>query len=124
VRNIGGSIGIALATTYLVRRSQHHQATLVGHVDVWSAETTRRLSQWARHFWDHGDDTFTAGRRATAMLYHDAVTQAQVLAYADEFWILSTFFFAVLVVLPLMRRVRAEPGPATGERVEGLTAPE
>ena len=119
VRNIGGSIGIALATTYLVRRSQHHQATLVGHVDVWSAPTTARLSQWARHFWDSGADTFTASRRATAMLYHDTVTQAQVLAYADEFWILSTFFFAVLIVLPLMRRVRSEPGPS-GERVEGL----
>jgi len=123
VRNIGGSIGIALATTYLVRRSQHHQATLVGHVDVWSAETTRRLGQWSQHFWDRGADTYTASRRATAMLYHDTVTQAQVLAYADEFWVLSTFFFAVLIVLPLMRRVRSEPGPS-GERVEGLPTPE
>jgi len=119
VRNIGGSIGIALATTYLVRRSQHHQMTLVGHVDVWSAQTTRRLGLWARHFWDRGADTYTASRRATAMLYNDTVVQAQVLAYADEFWILSTFFFAVLILLPLMRRVRPEPGPS-GERVEGL----
>jgi len=123
VRNIGGSIGIALATTYLVRRSQHHQATLVGHVDVWSAETTRRLGQWSQHFGDRGADTYTASRRATAMLYHDTVTQAQVLAYADEFWVLSMFFFAVLIVLPLMRRVRSEPGPS-GERVEGLPTPE
>jgi len=119
VRNIGGSIGIALATTYLVRRSQHHQMTLVGHVDVWSAQTTRRLGLWARHFWDRGADTYTASRRATAMLYNDTVVQAQVLAYADEFWILSTFFFGVLILLPLMRRVRPEPGPS-GERVEGL----
>ena len=29
VRNIGGSIGVALATTLLVRRSQSHQTTLV-----------------------------------------------------------------------------------------------
>jgi MFS transporter, DHA2 family, multidrug resistance protein len=119
VRNIGGSIGIALATTYLVRRSQHHQATLVGHVDVWSGETARRLADWTRHFLRQGSDTFTAGRRATSMLYNDTVTQAQVLAYADEFWILSTFFFVVLIVLPWMRRVRSEPGPS-GERVEGL----
>jgi DHA2 family multidrug resistance protein len=121
VRNIGGSIGIALATTYLVRRSQHHQATLVGHVDVWSADTARRLADWTRHFQDGGTDAYTAGRRATAMLYHDTVVQAQVLAYADEFWVLSMLCFTVLVVLPLMRRVRAEPGPGPGgERVEGL----
>jgi MFS transporter, DHA2 family, multidrug resistance protein len=122
VRNVGGSIGIALATTYLSRRSQQHQMTLVGHVDVWSADTTRRLGQWTQHFWDRGADTFTAGRRATSMLYNDTVTQAQVLAYADEFFILSIFFFAALVALPLMRRVRSDPGPATGERVEGLPA--
>ena len=42
-----------------------------------------------------------------------------MLAYADEFWILSTLFFAVLILLPLMRRVCSAPG-ASGERVEGL----
>jgi MFS transporter, DHA2 family, multidrug resistance protein len=120
VRNIGGSVGVALATTYLSRRSQHHQATLVGHVDVWSADTARRLGDWTRHFVERGADTFTAARRATAMLYNDTVVQAQVLAYADEFWLLSTFFFVVVVVLPFMRRVRSEPSAAAGERVEGL----
>jgi len=125
VRNIGGSIGIALATTYLSRRSQYHQSTLVGHVDVWSAETTQRLADWTRHFVAQGADTFTAERRATAMLYHDTVAQAQVLAYADEFWILSAFFFAIVLVLPFMRRIRTEPGtPNAQTRVEGLPAAE
>jgi DHA2 family multidrug resistance protein len=125
VRNIGGSIGIALATTYLARRSQYHQSTLVGHVDVWSPETTQRLADWTRHFVTHGADTFTAGRRATAMLYNDTVAQAQVLAYADEFWILSTFFFVIVLVLPFMRRIRTEPGAEGADtRVEGLPAAE
>jgi DHA2 family multidrug resistance protein len=35
IRNMGGSIGVALTTTLLARRSQYHQSTLVGHVDVW-----------------------------------------------------------------------------------------
>jgi MFS transporter, DHA2 family, multidrug resistance protein len=125
VRNVGGSIGIALATTYLARRSQYHQSTLVGHVDVWSPETTQRLEEWTRHFVAQGADTFTAGRRATAMLYHDTVTQAQVLAYADEFWVLSTFFFAIVLVLPFMRRIRSEPGVSNADtRVQGLPVSE
>src|SRR5262245_18405244 len=45
VRNVGGSVGVALATTLLVRRSQEHQTTLVAHVDVWSADTARRLKE-------------------------------------------------------------------------------
>jgi DHA2 family multidrug resistance protein len=125
VRNIGGSIGIALATTYLSRRSQYHQSTLVGHVDVWSPETAQRLGDWTRHFVAQGADTFTAERRATAMLYHDTVAQAQVLAYADEFWALSLLFFAILPVLVFMRRVRTDAGAARAEtRVEGLPAAE
>src|SRR2546421_8835163 len=38
VRNIGGSIGVALATTMLVRRSQAHQTTLVTHLNVWDPD--------------------------------------------------------------------------------------
>ena len=40
------------------------------------------------------------------MLYRDAQTQAQVLAYADEFWLLSMLFFCVLFLIPFTRRVR------------------
>jgi hypothetical protein len=42
------------------------------------------------------------------MLYRELVGQAQVLTYADEFWLLTIVFVAVLPLLPLMRRVRAE----------------
>src|SRR5439155_404375 len=64
VRNIGGSIGVALATTLLVRRSQAHQTTLVSHLDVWDADTSARLKQWTAHFVSQGADSFTAGRGA------------------------------------------------------------
>jgi DHA2 family multidrug resistance protein len=126
VRNFGGSMGVALATTLLVRRSQYHQTTLVGHVDVWSAATTARLKEWTSHFVAQGTDPFTAQSRALTMLYRDTVGQAQVLAYADEFWLFSMVFFALLAVIPFMRRVRAEPakaGEARPERVEPLPAP-
>jgi DHA2 family multidrug resistance protein len=109
VRNIGGSTGVALATTLLSRRSQHHQSTLVSHIDVYSAATTERLREWTEHFITLGNDPFTAKSRALAMLYRDTQTQAQVLAYADEFWLLSMLFFCVLVLIPFTRRVHADP---------------
>src|SRR6266852_5564402 len=43
VRNLGGGIGVALLTMMLARRSQSHQATLVGNVNAWDVETTERL---------------------------------------------------------------------------------
>ena len=89
VRTFGGSTGVALATTLLARRSQQHQSQLAGHVHAYSLDTASRLQDWAEHFMSHGADSFTASRRATAMLYRSLVQQSQVLAYMDEFWPLS-----------------------------------
>ncbi|MBI4562246.1 MAG: DHA2 family efflux MFS transporter permease subunit [Candidatus Rokubacteria bacterium] len=125
-RNLGGSVGVALATTLLARRSQFHQASLVNHINVWDSETRARLTGWTNHFLNRGADPFTAQRRALAMLYHDAVGQAQVLAYMDDFWLLALLFSGILLLIPFMRRVRAEPGDRapleTSGRVEGLPA--
>ncbi|HEU4369656.1 MAG TPA: DHA2 family efflux MFS transporter permease subunit [Methylomirabilota bacterium] len=112
LRNVGGSVGIAVATTLLAQRSQFHQATLVGHVTVWDPETRARLAQWASHFATQGSDAFTAERQAMAMLYRETVTQAQLLAYADDFWLLAVMFAAVPLFLPFMRRIRLQrPAP-------------
>jgi DHA2 family multidrug resistance protein len=115
LRNVGGSVGIALTTTLLAQRSQFHQATLVSHVTRWDPETQERLAQWASHFTALGSDTFTAERQAVAMLYRETVTQAQLLAYADDFWLLAVMFAVVPLFLPLMRRIRLAP-PATAAR--------
>jgi DHA2 family multidrug resistance protein len=114
MRNVGGSIGIAVVTTLLSTRSQFHQAALVTHITAFDEETRGRLAQWASHFVAHGSDGFTAQRRAMAMLYRETVTQAQLLAYADDFWLLALMFAAVPFFLPLMRRIRLDPITAKG----------
>jgi DHA2 family multidrug resistance protein len=129
LRNLGGSVGIALATTFLAQRSQFHQHNLVSHVTVWDPATQARLAQWTSHFLAQGSDSFTAQRQALAMLYQDVVGQAQVLAYADDFWVLAILFSIVPLFLPLMRRVRVEPmdpreeTDAAAGRVPPLPAP-
>jgi len=128
VRNIGGSTGVALATTLLVRRSQQHQAILTSHIHAWNPAVAERLQDWTEHFVAQGADTFTAGRRALAMIYRETVVQSQVLSYADEFWLLLLSSVGILVLIPFMRRVRAEPAKRAepGEpaaRDPGLPAP-
>ncbi|TMK29466.1 MAG: DHA2 family efflux MFS transporter permease subunit [Actinobacteria bacterium] len=127
VRNIGGSIGVALATTMLVRRSQAHQTTLVTHLNVWDPDMAAKLQQWTNHFVSQGADTFTANRRALAMLYRGTVEQAQVMAYADDFWLISVLFMIILPLIPLMHRVRTEQNERARERpgrVEALPSPD
>jgi len=127
VRNIGGSVGVALATTLLLRRSQAHQTTLVAHLNVWDADTTERLKKWTDHFVSQGADSYTASRRALAMLYRGTIEQAQVMAYADDFWLISVLFIVILPLIPLMHRVRTEQNEQARERpgrVEALPAPD
>ncbi len=109
MRNVGGSVGIAVATTLLAQRSQFHQSTLVSHITLWDPETRARLARWVLHFAAQGSDTFTAEKQAMAMLYRETVNQAQLLAYADDFWLLAVMFAVVPIFLPLMRRIRLEP---------------
>ena len=114
-RNIGGSVGIAVVTTLLAQRSQLHQTALASHVTVWNPHVHERLVRWTSHFTALGSDTFTAQRQATAMLYRETMAQAQLLAYADDFWLLMVMSAAITLFLPLMRRIRT--APSTGVRL-------
>ena len=122
VRNLGGAIGVALLTTLLARRSQVHQTTLGGHVDIWDAETAERLRAWAAHFAAQGADSFTAERRAVSKLYQEVTRQAQLLAFADDFWVLFLLFASSLVLLPMLSRVRLGP-PARTEAGDAAPPP-
>ena len=91
-----------------------------------------RLRIWADHFVNHGADTFTANRQAMAMLYRETVTQAHILSYADDFWLLLAVYSSVLLLIPFMRRVRSRQvargergaeGSEAGARDPGLPAP-
>ena len=130
LRNIGGSVGVAVATTMLARRSQYHQVALVSHVNVWNPAMDERMREWTAHFVAHGADSFTAARRALSMVYREAVTQSHILAYADSFWLLLASYAAILLLIPFMRRVRSgQTGrrrattEEAGARDPGLPAP-
>ena len=112
LRNMGGSVGVAVATTLLARRSQQHQVVLVEHVNVYNPAYDERLREWTAHFVAQGADTFTAGRRAVAMLYRETVMQAHILAFADNFWLMLTAYFAVLLLIPFLSRVAGRRAPA------------
>src|SRR5262249_31837158 len=127
VRNVGGSVGVALATTLLVRRSQAHQTTLVSHLNVYDADMTAKLSQWTAHFVSQGADTYTATRRARGLLSRGTTAQAAFLAYADAFWLFPVLCVITLPLIFLRHRVRTEQNERARQRpdrVEALPSPD
>jgi len=123
VRNLGGGAGVAVVSMILARRTQEHQSTLVPHVNLFDAETAARLSAWASHFGAHGADSFTAQQRALARVYQELTQQAQVLAFADDFWLLFVLFCGTILLLPLLERVRTGPPTASSAHADDVPAP-
>ncbi len=110
-RNIGGSSGIALATTMLFRRSQFHQQTLVSHLTPLDLPYQATLQGLTQTLMQRGADAVSAATQAQATLYGILQRQATMLAFVDVFWLLAVVFLAVSPLVFLMKRIPPHKGP-------------
>jgi DHA2 family multidrug resistance protein len=98
VRNIGGSIGIASATTLLVRGSQIHQHFLVANITAGSPAAMDMIRGLEGKLHIAGFDTWTAHQKALGLLYGVVQQQASLLAYVDNFRLLG---YLALLCMPI-----------------------
>jgi MFS transporter, DHA2 family, multidrug resistance protein len=108
MRNIGGSIGIAVMTTFLARRSQLHQSRLIENVTPGNpiAGNTLRALQHMFHF--RGVDGSTAKRKALAAMYGMVRSHASMLAFVEAFWLMGVVFLLMLPFILLLRYRKPE----------------
>lgn len=112
MRNIGAGIGISLMTTFLARGAQAHQAALVTHVTPYDPAYQQWLHTAQSALAARGNP-FTASSQALGLLYAAVVRQATLLAFLDNFRLITLAALACLPLLLLFRRIRAR-APATG----------
>jgi MFS transporter, DHA2 family, multidrug resistance protein len=110
MRNLGGSFGIAIATTVLARRQQHHQNLLVGHVTPYSSQYDTTIQAMQQAFARNAASTVDSLHQAQAQLYAMVQRQALALSYIDAFWLLAFVFAAMLPLVLLLRK----PDPGAG----------
>jgi len=120
VRNVGGSVGIAVTTTWLSRQTQVHMATLIGHVTPWSAATADRLARLQDVYLAAGADADTAQRQALRHLYEEVQRQASMNAFADDFLRLAALFAVMVPLVWVMRRPSDTPRPQQPVEVEAV----
>ena len=115
VRNIGGSTGIAIATTLLSRRSQVHQANLIGHLSPGDPAYQGFMDQATQlGVLRGGLSPVDAAHMAQGAAYGTVIKQSSMMAFADTFWFMGMLCFALFPLLFLMRRSRAH-GPVAIE---------
>ena len=111
VRNIGGSVGVAMTTAWLSRQTQVHLGALIGHVTPWSAATADRLARLQDVYLAGGVDADTARQQALGHLYREVQRQAEMKAFADDFIQLGTLFVVLVPLVWAMRRPADVPRP-------------
>lgn len=108
VRNIGGSIGISMAQTMLIRRAAFHQARIVASVpgtDPLLHQRTVELGSYLGRALGH-----PAGKPgALASMYLALQRQALLWAFVDVFRWIALIAFASAALVWLFRKVTHEP---------------
>ncbi|HUO28580.1 MAG TPA: DHA2 family efflux MFS transporter permease subunit [Bryobacteraceae bacterium] len=114
-RNIGGSSGIAIVTTLLARRTQFHQARMVGHMSPFDQNYTQALSGIAHMLAAQGASAAQAMAQAQGVLYGMLQRQSSMQAFVDSFWLLGVIFLAIIPLMFLMRKSAPHKGPVVME---------
>jgi DHA2 family multidrug resistance protein len=107
MRNIGGSMGIAAATTLLARHQQVHTSVLGAHVDPYGPQARSLLEGLRAAFMARGADLATATERARAAVFGMVQRQAMMLSFTGIFRMLALLFLAMLPLILLMKRPQA-----------------
>jgi DHA2 family multidrug resistance protein len=105
-RNMGGSTGIALATTLIARREQFHQQRLLDHVSTLDGAYRSTFQALQQMFLAKGADAVYAASQARQMIYDMVQRQSSMLAFIEVFRMLAFAFLAMLPLLFLLKRTR------------------
>ncbi len=112
-RNLGGSAGTALLTTFLARTTQTHQNELATHTGAGSIGYTRYIAAVTAMLRSQGMNAAQATQMAVAQAYQDMLRQSSMLAYKNAFAVLATTILC-LTPLPWLMRLpakREKPAP-------------
>ena len=103
MRQLGGSFGIALITTFLSRQNVVHRSNLVSKLDINNPAVLQRVQGMQHNFINKGMASDVALKSSYAALDGMVSKQAAVLSYMDVFLYLGILF---LICVPFVLMVK------------------
>lgn len=103
MRQLGGSFGVALITTFVSRRNELHRVDLVSKLDTNNPDVMNRVSGMTSSFISKGMDTKSALGSAYQSLEYSVMKQSVVMSYMDVFLYLGLMF---LICVPFVLMVK------------------
>ncbi|MBP1596413.1 MAG: drug resistance transporter, EmrB/QacA subfamily [Acidobacteria bacterium] len=117
MRNIGGSSGIAIATTLLARRRQMHTNVLVGHIHPYSGQANVLLGQIRGALVARGADPATATRQSYGLAWGMVQRQAAMMSFIDLFRTMGAVFLLMIPVIWVAKQPRLRKPGAPSPRI-------
>jgi len=99
MRQLGGSFGVALISTYLSRDNVAHRSDLVSKLDIYNPAVQQRVHGIASGMQAKGMPSNVATKSAYQLLDNSVNVQATILSYMDIFLYVGLMF---LVCVPLV----------------------
>ena len=112
MRNIGGSVGIAITGTMLARNTQTMTSVLGTNVSVYDPVSQTMFEQTRGAFMAAGSNVTTATQQAYAAMFGMIQRQASMVSFVGLFQLLGFLFLAMVPLVLLMRRPKG--GPVAG----------
>ncbi|CUH97545.1 putative membrane protein [Propionispora sp. 2/2-37] len=97
LRNLGGSIGISLATSTLIYNRQLEQSNLVQHLTTAAPGYSTSLSTYIQTIQNLGIPAAETSSKAMGQIYQELLHQASILAYRDTFNIVAAILFVLSI---------------------------
>jgi MFS transporter, DHA2 family, multidrug resistance protein len=114
MRNLGGSIGIAVTGTMLARQRQTVSAVLGEHVTLYDTASQTVLEQMKSAFMAAGADPVTATQRAYLAVQGIITRQAAMVSFVMLFRLLGVIFLVLTPLVLIMRRPKGRAAPPAG----------
>jgi len=108
VRQLGGSFGIALISTYISRRTVQHRADLVTNVTAYDADIQQRFAGLKASFMASGSGVEQASLQAYKVLDGMVTRQASLLTYMDVFLGIGIFFLICVPLVLLLKPAKSK----------------
>lgn len=105
-RQLGGSFGIAIITTYLTRHIAYHRADLVTNIYAGNPALVQRQQMIAANLMAHGTPPAVAAHASFAGLEQIVMRQAAMLSYNDAWILILLSFVVVSPAIMFLRRPR------------------
>lgn len=103
MRQLGGSFGIALITTFMARRNVSHRSDLVSNLNINDLDVQQRVQGMTQSFMAKGMSPEVAQNSAYKLLDFSIMKQASVLSYMDVFLYIGIMF---LICIPFVLMVK------------------